>query len=66
MNENEKRILLPLAVGNTLLLISSLCKSQLGEFGDGLLCGMTLMCYIYAFIFMVAFFRNNLKHYGNR
>lgn len=48
MNENEKRILLPLAVGNTLLLISSLCKSQLGEFGDGLLCGMTLMCYIYA------------------
>ncbi len=27
MNENEKRILLPLAVGNTLLLISSLCKS---------------------------------------
>ena len=65
MNENEKRILLPLAGGNTLLLISSLCKSQLGEFGDGLLCGMTLMC-IYAFIHMVVFFRNNLKHYGNR
>ena len=56
MNENEKRILLPLAVGNTLLLIS-FCKSQLGEFGDGLLCGMTLMCYIYAFIHMVVFFR---------
>ena len=31
MNENEKRILLPLAVGNTLLLISSLCKSAIGR-----------------------------------
>lgn len=44
----ERHSLIPLGVGSSLLLVNSLCRSFLDDFWKGFLCGMALMCFIYA------------------
>ena len=61
----ERHSLIPLGVGSSLLLVSSLCRSFLDDFWKGFLCGMALMCFIYALCTLVLFFKRNFKHYGN-
>lgn len=65
MTKYEKQCLIPLGIGSTLLIVAFLCKAQLPEYWQGFLCGMSLMCDVYALIFMVRFFKDNLKRNGN-
>lgn len=44
----ERHSLIPLGLGSSLLLVNSLCRSFLDDFWKGFLCGMALMCFIYA------------------
>ena len=61
----ERHSLIPLGVGSSLLLVNSLCRSFLDDFWKGFLCGMALMCFLYALWTLVLFFKRNFKHYGN-
>lgn len=52
----ERHSLIPLGLGSSLLLVNSLCRSFLDDFWKGFLCGMALMCFIYALCTLVLFF----------
>lgn len=65
LTSDERHLLIPLGMSSSLLLVNSLCRSFLDDFWEGFLCGMALMCLIYAFWTLVLFFKRNFKHYGN-
>ena len=48
-----------------LLLVNALCRSFLDDFWQGFLCGMALVCFLYAFRTLVLFFKRNFGNYGN-
>lgn len=65
LTSDERHLLIPLGMGSSLLLVNSLCRSFLDDFWQGFLCGMALVCFLYAFRTLVLFFKRNFKHYGN-
>lgn len=61
----ERHSLIPLGMGSSLLLVNALCRSFLDDFWQGFLCGMALVCFLYAFRTLVLFFKRNFGNYGN-
>lgn len=60
ITSDERNSLIPLAVGSSLLLVNSFCKSFIDDFWQGFLCGLALACFLYAFRTLVLFFKRNL------
>ncbi len=65
LTSDERRSLIPLGMGSSLLLVNALCRSFLDDFWQGFLCGMALVCFLYAFRTLVLFFKRNFGNYGN-
>ena len=65
LTSDERRSLIPLGMGSSLLLVNALCRSFLDDFWQGFLCGMALVSFLYAFRTLVLFFKRNFGNYGN-
>ncbi len=65
LTSDERHSLIPLGMGSSLLLVNALCRSFLDDFWQGFLCGMALVCFLYAFRMLVLFFKRNFGNYGN-
>lgn len=65
LTSDERHSLIPLGMGSSLLLVNALCRSFLDDFWQGFLCGMALVCFLYAFRTLVLFFKRNFGIYGN-
>lgn len=65
LTSDERHSLIPLGLGSSLLLVNALCRSFLDDFWQGFLCGMALVCFLYAFRTLVLFFKRNFGNYGN-
>lgn len=55
LTSDERHSLIPLGMGSSLLLVNALCRSFLDDFWQGFLCGMALVCFLYAFRTLVLF-----------
>lgn len=65
LTSDERHSLIPLGMGSSLLLVNALRRSFLDDFWQGFLCGMALVCFLYAFRTLVLFFKRNFGNYGN-
>lgn len=65
LTSDERHLLIPLGMSSSLLLVNTLCRSFLDDFWQVFLCGMALVCLLYALRTLVLFFKRNFKHYGN-